>query len=388
MRFAARVFFWLGFVSALMLLGVSISPAHAREEDQEALLALGSARISGGNLAAARRQAVSNALTGGVEEYLLRSLGPERISGRLAAFARELIPSARDEIANFNIVAEEEVDGNLLVLVRLKVNQETLAAVLEEKGFDREKEPPATLLLMVDERHTQGGEPTYWWKTPDIPAALLPVELALIRSLEEMGFAMEARAAASFGGEEVSGMDEPDLSDEAAAAWGRACGAGVVIAGRCELGPSRVRLGVRAVDSAAAEVISRAEARSPAAGGGESSEALHESIRDTAARVASKLGPEIREALSSEAGPARLEVLIQGLRGFSDLRVFRRFLEERVSGVESMVQTLFKSDSAGFSVDYKGSPEGFAEGIANHPDLPFPVEVNHRGQGKVVVTIR
>ncbi|MFP4037042.1 MAG: hypothetical protein ACLFUE_05935 [Desulfobacteraceae bacterium] len=374
--------------SVLLLLGLAAGTVHARGGEPDTVLALGAAEVRGNDLAAARKQAVSSALARGVEQYLLERVGEERVSRRLGSFARELIPAARDEIVNFNIIEEETVEGRLFVLVRLRVNQETLAGLLEEKGFGRQRRAGVSLLVMISQSYGRGSEAEYWWQDPDAPGALLPVELALITSLERMGFSMKSRGPDAPSQGAVAGLFEPVLSKEAAAAWGRTCGVDAVLAGQCEFGPEGLRLRLKAVDSVTAAVISEAEAASDMAEGVQKDKGWQRAVEGASERVVGVLGPEIHERFERIEGPARLEVVLDGLGGLRDLRLFSEFLEEKVPGVESVTQTLFKGDSVTFSVEYQGRTDRFVEDIQGHPDLPLPIEVRRIEGDKVVAAVR
>ena len=114
--------------------------AVAEGPSEEGILAIGTAQLTHGNEAAARKKALSEALGRGVEEYLLRRLDTRALADQLSVFMEELVPEAREEIANFHIVGEAATGKHYRVLVRVRINEATLERVLEEKGFLRVEE--------------------------------------------------------------------------------------------------------------------------------------------------------------------------------------------------------------------------------------------------------
>ncbi len=368
---------------------VGAAPAQSRgAAGDEGILAIGTASLNEGNLSAARRQALTDALRKGVEADLLRRLDGKIVAGRISRFVEELVPAARNEIANYNILGEEEGESVYRVLVRLRTNEQTLETILEEKGFLEEEGPRIGVLFMVS-RRTAGHEvPVYWWGDPESHRGLLlPVELSLQRAFEDIGFASVSRVSEVPEGEGSERLRSVDLDVEDAVLWGRLCSADVVIIGSCVQGDGMVSISLRALDVASGSVMAEQGAQSSLDPELEGPEQLHEGIQRAAKDVSGQLGQRIRDAfLRIETEPERLTLSLEGIGSFTQLQAFSRFVQGGVPGVESVTQTRFKGDTVTFSIGYREGPDRFLDSLLNQPEPPFPMTAHKNESGEIVVS--
>ncbi len=362
--------------------------AQAREEGAgDGLLAIGTASSQDGNLAAARRHALADALQKGVEEYLLRRLGGDLVAGQLARFVQDLVPEAQEEIANFNILAEEDMGGTYRVLVRFRVNEQTLESTLEQTGFLLAEGPGAKVLFMVSQ-HTRGAaEPAYWWKEPGSGQGLTPVELSLTRTFESLGLSPVGRSMKVPEGAGTDTLRSIELTLEGAAEWGRICAADVVVIGSCVLRRGLVSIHLKAVDVGSASLMAEQGGQASLDPGHEETERTRAAIERVVKTAAVPLANRIRDAFrGSDTESNRITLTLQGVGSFSLLQQFTRFLREEVPGVSSVAQTRFKGDTVTFSVGYPHGADRLLEGLRNGPEQPFPMTVETDEFGVVVVS--
>ncbi len=356
-------------------------------EDPGGVLAIGEAPSQGGNTTEARRQALSDALERGVEAHLLRLLGGKAVADQFARFVQELVPAASDEIANYHILSEEEIEGRYRMLVRLRVNERTLERILDENGFLREEGRPINVLFLVSQRRSGDQAPAYWWKDPAEEKSLLPLELGLNRAFEAQGFTPANRALNVPEGEGMGNLRHHDLAIEDAAAWGRLCSADVVLLGSGVLSDSMVSIHLRAVDAATGTMLSEQGGQSALDSGLQNEDRIRQGIERAARDLSARLAPDIREAVRRVEAPAdRLVLTLCGVEGFAQLHQFTRFLTEKIPGVESVTQTRFKGDTVTFSVAYGNGPDALIEALLNEPGLPFPVQAQRTEDGDILVT--
>lgn len=102
---------------------------------QDEILVIGTGRINDGNVARARRAAISEALIKGVEAYLARRLGRQGMINNFPRLLQNVIPKAREEVENFRILAEEKVEAQYKIFVRVKINKELMDEKLREIGL-------------------------------------------------------------------------------------------------------------------------------------------------------------------------------------------------------------------------------------------------------------
>jgi len=364
-------------------------PAVAEEPEKNGILAIGTARMSQGNVAEARKRALSAALGRGVEEYLLRRLGGQALANQLSVFVEELVPAAREEVANFNIVGEEETGEHYRVLVSVRINEATLERVLEEKGFLREEGPPVKVLFMVSNREPGAEGPVYWWKSPEEDRGLLPMELALHRAFEERGFSLASRTLKVPEGEEEEALRKPDLTPEQAAEWGRVCSAEVVVIGSSLQSEGMISIYLRALDAATAAPLAEQGAQVRLDDSLSGQDRIQDGIERAVQRVSERLAPVVQEAFQRVEGEVdRFHLTLQGLGSFQQLKRFTQYLKEHIPGVESLSQTRFKGDSVTLAVGYREGVDHFLEVLRAREDMPFFAEFRKMGEGEVVVTLR
>lgn len=387
LRFGGRFMLCaVGFLFSLAFLrGLSV----AEEPEIDGILAIGAAPLTRENVAAARKRALSDALSRGVEEYLMRRLGERALADQLSLFIEELVPAAREEIANFHIVGEEEAGEHYRVLVRVRMNEETLERVLEEKGFLREQGPPIKVLFMVSKREPGAEAPVYWWKSPEEGSGLMPLELALHRAFEERGYSLASRTLKAPEGEGGEALQQPDLSGEQAAQWGRLCSAEIVVIGSSIQREGMISMHLRALDVATASLLAEQGTQVRLDDSLSGQDRILDGIQRAVQRVSERLAPAVREKFQRvEEEVGRFHLILQGLGSFQDLRRFTRYLEERIPGVESLSQTRFKGDSVTLAVGYREGVDRFLEVLRAREDLPFYAEFQKTREGEVVATLR
>ncbi|MBW1818750.1 MAG: hypothetical protein JRJ60_16545, partial [Deltaproteobacteria bacterium] len=164
-----------------------MNAAADREAPLGEVLALGTARPVDGNLAEARKRAISRALKKGVEQVLLTRLGSDGAINNFDRIVSEIMPAARELIQNYHVLSERETGGTYTVLIRVRINEQLAEQRMKAAGVVVVEGPPVKLLCLVSER--SGGAARYWWEDPDADVPLSPVELALYREFQERGFA-------------------------------------------------------------------------------------------------------------------------------------------------------------------------------------------------------
>jgi hypothetical protein len=102
---------------------------------QDEILVIGTGSITDGNVARARRAAISEALIKGVESYLAQRLGSRGMINNFPRLLQNIIPKARRGIEKFRILAEEQVGAQYKILVRVKINEKLMDEKLREIGL-------------------------------------------------------------------------------------------------------------------------------------------------------------------------------------------------------------------------------------------------------------
>ena len=130
-------------------LWLSLSPAAmgAKPPENE-ILAIGTATVKAGNLAQAKESAISDALTKGVENYLLHRLGSEGVANNFNRIIYDILPKSKAKVENFNILLEDQTGEEYKVFIKLRVNEKVIDKKLREAGVVVTEGPPIKALYL------------------------------------------------------------------------------------------------------------------------------------------------------------------------------------------------------------------------------------------------
>ena len=382
-----------GLWALTLVFAFSLTFAEAQEEtdsDQDQTLVIGTGEIIDGNVSKARSTAISEALLKGVEVYLAELLGSQDMVNHFPRLLQDVIPKAKEWIANYYILAEERINDHYKVLVRVKVNDKLMEERLREIGVELMDRPPIKVLFLVSQVEYPDGELSYWWQAPEAGFVLTPVELALYNVFEARGFHPVNRLLNVPEGEYSPEMNTLELTDEDAVGWGKLFSADVVIRGRCRVIQGiEIALELEALNVESGSLIDWGmeveEMEEPSA----DVDQVVETIERLVSSVAARLGPRISSTIQSEEATLnQLELVLQGVRNFNQFKVFKDLLENEISGVESVKQTRVRDDAMSISVEFFGDEKRFLDMISTQKSLPFATDVKRTEEGEIDVLIR
>ncbi|MHB9099204.1 MAG: flagellar assembly protein T N-terminal domain-containing protein [Syntrophales bacterium] len=125
------------FLFAIMICAPSISPAEEVLPTQ-AVETEGSARITGGDLARARNEAVRDALQKAVEQVAGRWLAPQEVAKRSPVLKEQITDRAEGFIQEYKIVSEVTAVDHYTVAIRATVLADSLRNDLRGLGLIRQ----------------------------------------------------------------------------------------------------------------------------------------------------------------------------------------------------------------------------------------------------------
>lgn len=377
------------FIFFVIIVPPSMAEAGKKAEKEE-ILVIGTGTIVGGNVAKAKKMAISEALIKGVEEYLTRRLGRQGMINNFSRLIHDIIPRAREEVENFHILAEDRIDKHYKILVRLKVNEKVMEEKLRKVGLIQMEGPPIKILFLVSQIQPREGKISFWWEDPGSNPALTPTELVLYRVFQERGFHAINRLLNVPEEDYAFGMRVLYLSDEDAIKWGRVFAADVVIHGKGEIIEGKeVSVIITAMDVEKAFIISQDSETQSIDENARSIDHIMQIIDTAVNNIAKRLSPAIITAIqASDVKVNQLEVTLQGLEHFRQVKEFRDFLMKDLGGVKSVVQTRAKGDSISLSVAYYGDEDKFLAKALNHESFPFQAEVSKTSEGEIIINLR
>lgn len=379
----------------LLTLFVILNPSLAKAQTeadtgQDQTLVIGTGDIRDENVSDARSMAISEALVKGVEEYLTGRLGSQKMINHFPRLLQDVIPNAKEWIANYHILAEERINDHYKVLIKARVNDKLMEERLREIGVDLMERPPIKVLFLVSQSQSPEGKLSYWWQAPEAEFVLTPVEVALHNAFEAHGFHPVNRLLRMPEGEYSPRMKNSELTEEDAIGWGRLFSADMVIRGRCEVVQEReVALELQALHVGNGSLIDedrQIEVMEETSG---EVDPVVETIGNLVSNMAARLSPKIWNTVQfQEATLCRIELALLGLRSFSQFRAFKGFLENDISGVKSVKQTRVRDDMVFIAVEFFGDEKRVIDMISTQTSLPFMTDVERTEEGEIFVMVR
>lgn len=358
-------------------------------DDKSDILVIGTGAIYKGNVAEARKSAISEAMIKGVEEYLSNDLGSQSMANNFPRLVHEILPDAREVIENFHILAEEQVKEHYKILVRVKVNQQIIEEKLKMIGLVHSDGPPVKILFIVSQKSAGDGITSFWWGDAESASGLTSVELALYHAFQDRGFEPVNRQISIPEENIMPGMKELDLSDEDAAAWGQIFSSDAVIHGMCEIVEGEtVFVNFKAISVENGNVISQDQQFEYVENQGENTGLTIESMERAITKISMRLVPEIIKAFEKEAPDVQIfEIKLTGLKSFAQFMAFSDFLKQDIDGVQEVMQTRIKGSSMTVQVEFKGEKNEFFKEISEHNSFPFSAVVLKTEEDEIIVNI-
>jgi len=376
------------FLLFLVLFKTVLSDAEIRRKPAtNEVLAIGTAPIVSGNLALAKKSAISRALMKGVENYLVHRLGSQGVVNNFQRFIEEIIPGAKEEIENFNILTETQIGNEYKVLVRLKVNEKIIDKKLREAGLIFMEGPPIKVLFLVSE--VKDETIFYWWKEPEVHSALSPTELALNKVFQKRGFSSINRPLSVPVTEFSKALRSPNLEEADVLKWGKLFSSDVVIYGQANIVDEKeVSLTLNAFDVNQGLQIGQDFQVEQIEKGLEANEQIIETLERLVDDLADRLTPTIvRTVRFDHEKVHQFEITLKDLDSLKRFRIFRDFLRRDVVGVKSVRQTRVRKNSISIAIEFQGERNGFLDSVLNHENLPFPLNVVQTKEGEILLSI-
>ena len=351
------------FFAGILFFGCHLSQAETGDNlEKNELLSIGASTVVGGNSAAAKKRAITQALMKGVEDYIARLLGSRGVVNNFERLTEEIIPGAKEEIENFHILAEHQADGKYKVLIKLRVNDEIIGEKLRSAGVLLTDPPVIKVLFLVS--GAREGDTSYWWKDAESFQDLSAVELTFHKIFQDRGFNPINRISSPPDLESLSNLTSPTLTDEDILKWGSLFSADVVVCGQSQIiNKKELSLTIRAFDVHQGLQICQESRVEPIEAASTDSEQIIETLQGPVNRIAATLCPCIIRAVASEHGEThRLEVMLAGTSSPKQFWVFRDFLRDEVVGVKSVIPSRIRGSSVSATVEFQGDGSKFITG--------------------------
>jgi len=384
-------FLYLCFFLSLLSLPINFFVKDSlAQETQDTMIderiVTGTGIIINENVARARNKAISQAFLKAVEEYVIQRLKSQDMANSFQRLDEEILSKTKEEIQDYQIISEFSTDRYVRVLMKVRVNKAILERKLEKIELRDVDATQIDVLLLVSEKR-EGSSAIYWWGDPTNQTSLTQTELFLSQVFENKGFRVINRSF--FPPEESYGesMLHLNLTNEAAAKWGRLLSAQVVIAGEANLySKPKASVFFKAIKVIDGTVLAQGYRERTLSGNiTDDQSAIELAISSWANDMISYI---IDAAQPTQEALNKIIITIKGFKDFRDFLNFKEFLKTNFPEIKSVLERRLEKGLVKLFVEVKGDPKGLAIKVLNHSKSPFSFEINELSEQGFTLVIR
>ncbi len=387
MHYPERKFAFCKAFICICILILFPSIVHGDENNGE-ILVIGSGPITQGNLAEARKLAISDAHLKGIEAYLEKTLGSQGMVNNFQDIIKGIIPGSADVIENFRELATDDTGKSYKMLVSLKVNEKLMEERLRNAGIIIYEGVPIRLLFLVSDK-LKPDEPAYiWWDDPESKASLSASELLLYQLFQERGFNPVNRLTSMPDKGYNPELFKQNLTDEEVAQWGRLYSADVVITGKIAKNEfNTYTADIKAIDAGSGAVIAGYTYKPDTVTDPEAAGTGMNTPDKIISAAVTAIIPDILKVFKKEGEKkSSFDVALKGMDNLKQVTAFMSFIKAKISGVVSVLPARITPGTMTVSVEYSGDRNTFIQKMRNSTEVPFAVHIEIDKTGLLTVT--
>jgi hypothetical protein len=369
---------WKRIGVALFVLVSTFLPAVAgyaaqKRVQDKTFVVIGSSRIHGSNIQAARDAAISESLVTAVALMTEEVLEVDSLVENFARVNTIIYENTDVFVQEYKVLTETESGKFYRVIVKATVAGKKIAKQLSAAGILRAKIDLPSVLFFISEQNLQDDSPQYWWGK-QMGGFESISEATMADILEANGFPVVEHRGVEIPKRADLDFDlKPELSDEEAINLGARLQADVVILGTAVASPTasvmgddlksfKVVLNARVLGTETGDELVNISRTSVTANVDEAAGG-----REALKMAGTLAGDDLAIQLASEwqklAGkPSQMEVFVEGTGNLANFVKFRRALSG-ISGVEGIRVKEIKPNETTLIVDYKGKAEQLASAL-------------------------
>ena len=365
----------IGVVVVVLVSTFSLSVAvYAQQRVQDkTFVVIGSSKLQGANIQAARDRAISESLVTAVALMTEEILKVDSLVENFPQVNTVIYENTNAFVQEYKVLTETESGKFYRVIVKATVAGKKIAKQLSKAGILRAKIDLPSVLFFISEQNLQNDSPRYWWGK-QMGGFESISEATMADILKTRGFPIVDHGGVGIGKLADWGADiKPELTDEEALNLGARLQADVVILGTAIASPTasimgddlksfKVILNARVLGTETGAELANISRTSVTANVDETvggREALKMAGTLAGDDLAIQLAAEWRKLAEK---PSRMEVLVEGTGNLANFVKFRRALTG-IPGVEGVRVKEIKPNETTLIIDYQGKAEQLASAL-------------------------
>lgn len=389
----------IGVVVAVLVSTFFLSVAgYAQQRVQDkTFVVIGSSRIQGSNIQAARDQAISESLVTAVALMTEEVLKVDSLVENFPQVNRIIFENTDAFVQEYKVLTEAESGKFYRVIVKATVAGKKIAKQLSTADILRAKIDLPSVLFFISEQNLQDDSPRYWWGK-QMGGFEAISEATMAETLKANGYTVVEHRGIGIGKLADWGSDiKPELSDEEAINLGARLQAEVVILGKAVASPTasvmgddlksfKVVLNARVLGTETGVELADISRTSVTANVDEEAGG-REALKMAGTLAGDDLATQLAAAWRRLAEkPSRLEILVEGTGNLANFVKFRRSLTG-ISGVEGIRVKEIKPNETTLIIDYKGKAEQLASALMLQNFENFGINIYEIGKQNLKVAL-
>jgi hypothetical protein len=365
----------IGIVVVVLVSTFSLSVAvYAQQRVQDkTFVVIGSSRVHGENIQAARDQAISESLVTAVALMTEEILKVDSLVENFPQVNTVIYENTNAFVQEYKVLTETESGKFYRVIVKATVAGKKIAKQLSKAGILRAKIELPSVLFFISEQNLQDDSPRYWWGK-QMGGFESISETTMADILKARGFPIVDHRGVGIGKLADWGADtKPELTDEEALNLGARLQADVVILGKATASPTasvmgddlksfKVILNVRVLGTETGDELANISRTSVTANVDETLGG-REALKMAGTLAGDDLAIQLAAAWRKLAEkPSRVEILVEGTGNLANFVKFRRALTG-IPGVEGVRVKEIKPNETTLIIDYQGKAEQLASAL-------------------------
>jgi hypothetical protein len=380
--------FFLFILLPALLLGFS---DNIKAQDTAMVVqSIGTGIIRGKDVAAAREEAISNAMVTSVQRAMTDLIPAETFISNFKKLDESIFANVGNYILEYKILAENSSGKSYRIMVETTLFAEKIRQMLSSLETVSDKTELPKVLFFLAEQNVGDILPSFWWGE-DPSFIKSHSEKAFANSLVKHGFSIIDHEGMLLYQSDTTYINNPYLSNKEAIELGKRLNADIILVGTAiaqvepaTMGASvrsfKAELSIRAIRIDTGEEITSMDQQSVAVSGDNASGG-RDALSNAGTVAGKSLAPRIAQAWkNAETTSGQIQIFVNGTSNLGSFVNLRKSLAQ-VPGITNLRIKETMADEALILVDYTGSAENLAKALTQKSFDNFKInifEVGHK----------
>ncbi|MDH3975502.1 MAG: DUF2066 domain-containing protein [Deltaproteobacteria bacterium] len=349
-----------------------------------------------GNVAAARKKAINNALKKAIEETVQTIVSSAKIAQNEKVLKENIYSKSRGYTSNYKVISENSVGNMYQITVEAQVSTTLLEENLIELGLIASKRNVPRVLLVISHEESDGSR-YFWWGNEDGPQREAgEVEKIMARKITESGYVPADKSKFSLSNDTLSIDESEKPSEETFAALANRYNSDMILYGRAYTIKAKDENGADSttvhavvslslIDGKDGRVVASSENEEITDG-----DSMEEAFKKTTEILAHQVIKHITAFWQNNSTTVKtVEMNISGIMSYVNFMSFQDALKNKVKGIQEVKQKGFGAGGkAKLGLILKGNVQGLADELTMISYEGFSIDITEMNHNKISIKMK